>query len=63
MAREQIKQSMTIEDAIEVFRNTNAYGTMDIAKSVILDYFAERSDERVYIVETVKEEKQEKTYG
>jgi hypothetical protein len=27
---------MTVEDAVEVLRNTRCYGTMDIAKNVIL---------------------------
>ena len=36
MTREEIENSMTLKDAIEVFKSTNAYGTMDIAKSVIL---------------------------
>ena len=40
MTRERLKKSMTIDDALNVLRDTNAYGTMDIAKSVILDYFA-----------------------
>lgn len=37
MTREEIVNSMTLKDAIEVFKSTNAYGTMDIAKSVILN--------------------------
>jgi len=33
---ETLINSMTVEDAVEVLRNTRCYGTMDIAKSVIL---------------------------
>lgn len=36
MTREEIVNSMSLQDAIQVFRDTNAYGTMDIAKTVIL---------------------------
>lgn len=36
MTREEIVNSMSLQDAIQVFKDTNAYGTMDIAKSVIL---------------------------
>lgn len=36
MSREEIVNSMSLQDAIQVFRDTNAYGTMDIAKTVIL---------------------------
>ena len=36
MTREEVCNSMTLQDAIQVFRDTNAYGTMDIAKNVIL---------------------------
>lgn len=45
VTRERLKKSMTIDDALNVLRDTNAYGTMDIAKSVILDYFAALSEE------------------
>ena len=36
MTREKIIKSMSLQDAIQVFKDTNCYGTMDIAKSVIL---------------------------
>ena len=36
MTREEITKSMSLQDAIQVFKDTNCYGTMDIAKSVIL---------------------------
>jgi hypothetical protein len=34
--REEICNSMTVQDAVRVLKETNCYGTMDIAKSVIL---------------------------
>ena len=36
MTREEICNSMTVQDAVRVLKETNCYGTMDIAKSVIL---------------------------
>lgn len=36
MTREEIIKSMSLQDAIQVFKDTNCYGTMDIAKTVIL---------------------------
>lgn len=36
MTREEICNSMTVQDAVQVLKETNCYGTMDIAKSVIL---------------------------
>lgn len=36
MTREEIIKSMSLQDAIQVLKDTNCYGTMDIAKSVIL---------------------------
>ena len=36
MTREKIVKDMSLQDAIQVLRDTNAFGTMDIAKSVIL---------------------------
>lgn len=36
MTREEIVNSMSLQDAMQVFKDTNTYGTMDIAKSVIL---------------------------
>lgn len=36
MTREEIVNSMSLQDAIQVLKDTNCYGTMDIAKTVIL---------------------------
>lgn len=33
---------MNIREAIQIFRDTNCYGTMSIAKSVILNYLQDR---------------------
>lgn len=41
MTRDQIKQQMSIEDAIKVLTDTKCYGTMDIAKAVIIEYVKE----------------------
>lgn len=46
MTREEACNSMTLQDAIQVFRDTNAYGTMDIAKSVILKALEPQPKER-----------------
>lgn len=45
MTREEACNSMTLQDAIQVFRDTNAYGTMDIAKSVILKALEQQPSE------------------
>jgi hypothetical protein len=37
MTREEIVKSMSVQDAIEVLKDTNTYGTADIAKSVAID--------------------------
>ena len=37
MTREEIVKSMSLQDAIEVLKDTNTYGTADIAKSVAID--------------------------
>ena len=37
MTREEIVESMSLQDAIEVLKDTNTYGTADIAKSVAID--------------------------
>jgi len=42
---ETLINSMTVEDAVEVLRNTRCYGTMDIAKSVILRALEQQSCE------------------
>lgn len=36
MDYETLRGSMTVQDAAKVLRDTNCYGTMDIAKNVIL---------------------------
>lgn len=36
MDYETLRNSMTVQDAARVLRDTNCYGTMDIAKNVIL---------------------------
>ena len=36
MTREEVVNSMSLQDAIQVLKDTNCYGTMDIAKTVIL---------------------------
>ena len=36
MSYEELRNSMTVQDAARVLRDTNCYGTMDIAKNVIL---------------------------
>lgn len=36
MTREEIINNMSLQDAIQVLKETNTYGTMDIAKTVIL---------------------------
>ncbi len=43
MTKEELCKSMTLQDAIQVFRDTNAYGTMDIAKSVILEALEQKT--------------------
>lgn len=43
MTRKEICDSMTLQDAIQVLRDTNAYGTMDIAKSVILEALEQKT--------------------
>lgn len=42
MTREEICNSMTVQDAIQVLKETNCYGTMDIAKTVILKALEEQ---------------------
>lgn len=43
MTREEIVKSMSVQDAIEVLKDTNTYGTADIAKSVILKALEQES--------------------
>jgi hypothetical protein len=37
MTREEIVKSMSVQDAIEVLKDTNTYGTADIAKTVAIE--------------------------
>lgn len=37
MTREEIVKSMSVQDAIQVLKDTTTYGTADIAKSVAID--------------------------
>lgn len=37
MTREEIVKSMSVQDAIQVLKDTNTYGTADIAKSVAIN--------------------------
>ena len=37
MTREEIVKSMSLQDAIQVLKDTNTYGTADIAKSVAIE--------------------------
>ena len=45
MTRDQIKHQMSIEDAVQVLIDTKCYGTMDIAKSIIIEYIKEKEHE------------------
>ena len=54
MTREQIKQQMSIEEALQVLINTNCYGTMDIAKDVIIDYVKEQEGKKENYPEYLK---------
>ena len=42
MDYETLRNSMTVQDATRVLRDTNCYGTMDIAKNVILKVLDEQ---------------------
>ena len=42
MDYETLRNSMTVQDAVRVLRDTNCYGTMDIAKNVILKALEEQ---------------------
>jgi len=42
MSYEELRNSMTVQDAARVLRDTNCYGTMDIAKNVILKALEEQ---------------------
>jgi len=46
MSYEELRNSMTVQDAARVFRDTNCYGTMDIAKNVILRALEQESCEK-----------------
>lgn len=37
MTREEIVKSMSVQDAIQVLKDTNTYGTADIAKTVAIE--------------------------
>lgn len=54
MTRDQIKQQMSIEEALQVLINTNCYGTMDIAKAVIIDYVKEQEGKKENYPEYLK---------
>lgn len=54
MTREQIKQQMSISDALRVLSDTNCYGTMDIAKAVIIDYVKEQEGKKENYPEYLK---------
>lgn len=54
MTREQIKQQMSIEEALQVLSDTNCYGTMDIAKAVIIDYVKEQEGKKENYPEYLK---------
>ena len=54
MTRDQIKQQMSINDALQVLSNTNCYGTMDIAKAVIIDYVKEQEGKKENYPEYLK---------
>jgi len=64
MTREEIVNSMSLQDAIQVFKDTNAYGTMDIAKSVILKALEQKPrwipvserlpEDKTYVLTTIK---------
>ena len=43
---------MSIDEALETLRNTNAYGTMDIAKGIILNHYANQKS----VIEDIKAE-------
>lgn len=46
MTRDEICNSMTIQDAVRVLKETNCYGTMDIAKTVIIKALEQQPSER-----------------
>lgn len=54
MTREEIIKSMSLQDAIQVFKDTNCYGTMDIAKTVILKAL-EQEPRKGHWIETAEE--------
>lgn len=54
MTIDQIIQQMSIEEALQVLINTNCYGTMDIAKAVIIDYVKEQEGKKENYPEYLK---------
>lgn len=49
MTREEIVNNMTLQEAIQIFKSINCYGTMDIAKAVILKALEQKeSDDNIY---------------
>lgn len=51
MTREEIVNDMTLQDAIQILKDTNCYGTMDIAKTVILKALEQEPGENSHIYE------------
>lgn len=51
MTREEVVNSMSLQDAIQVLKDTNCYGTMDIAKTVILKALEQEPCENPHIYE------------
>lgn len=44
MTSDEVKNQSDIFSALQVLRGTRCYGAMDIAKGVILDYFAKQRE-------------------
>lgn len=51
MTREEVVNSMSLQDAIQILKDTNCYGTMDIAKTVILKALEQEPCENPHIYE------------
>ena len=54
MDYETLRNSMTVEDAVRVLRDTNCFGTMDIAKNVILKALDEQASEDEKVIRISK---------
>lgn len=54
MTREEICNSMTVQDAVQVLKETNCYGTMDIAKTVIIKALEQQPSEDEEIIKVKK---------